>query len=72
MTFGIVPEYAETGYGYIERETDALSLSNVAEGEFYRVKNFVEKPDRLTAEKYISSGNFFGIAVCLCLKQRLI
>ena len=43
----------------IERETDALSLSNVAEGEFYRVKNFVEKPDRLTAEKYISSGNFF-------------
>lgn len=59
VTFGIVPEYAETGYGYIERETDALSLSNVAEGEFYRVKNFVEKPDRLTAEKYISSGNFF-------------
>lgn len=59
VTFGIVPEYAETGYGYIERDTDALSLSNVAEGEFYRVKNFVEKPDRLTAEKYISSGNYF-------------
>lgn len=59
VTFGIVPEYAETGYGYIERDTDVLSLSNVAEGEFYRVKNFVEKPDRLTAEKYISSGNYF-------------
>lgn len=59
VTFGIVPEYAETGYGYIERDTDVLSLSNVAEDEFYRVKNFVEKPDRLTAEKYISSGNYF-------------
>ncbi|MBS6489621.1 mannose-1-phosphate guanylyltransferase/mannose-6-phosphate isomerase [Citrobacter freundii] len=59
VTFGIVPEYAETGYGYIEIDSDALSISNVAESEFYRVKNFVEKPDRLTAENYISSGNYF-------------
>ncbi|EGT0664553.1 mannose-1-phosphate guanylyltransferase/mannose-6-phosphate isomerase [Citrobacter werkmanii] len=59
VTFGIVPEYAETGYGYIERDSDVLYLSNVAENDFYRVKNFVEKPDRLTAEKYISSGNYF-------------
>ncbi|CAB5576418.1 Mannose-1-phosphate guanylyltransferase 1 [Citrobacter werkmanii] len=59
VTFGIIPEYAETGYGYIERDSDVLSLPDVAENSFYRVKNFVEKPDRLTAEKYISSGNYF-------------
>ena len=52
VTFGIKPNYPETGYGYIE---------GVAEdtGSALRVRRFVEKPDRATAEKYVEAGNFF-------------
>lgn len=47
ITFGIVPESPETGYGYIEK------------GEGYEVKRFVEKPNLDTARKFIQAGNFF-------------
>lgn len=53
-TFGITPDKAETGYGYIEKG-DALQGGNGC----YHVSRFVEKPDRLTAEKYIASGKYF-------------
>ena len=43
VTFGIVPTYAETGYGYIE--TDGES-----------VVSFKEKPDAATAAAYLASG----------------
>jgi len=46
VTFGIYPQYPETGYGYIQ-----------ADGE--DVKSFKEKPDYETAQKYISEGNYF-------------
>lgn len=59
VTFGIIPEYAETGYGYIERGETATLDTNVVENEFYHVKKFVEKPDRQTAEGYILSGDYF-------------
>ena len=52
VTFGIRPNYPETGYGYIEGadriSEDALSI-----------KRFVEKPDKKTAEDYVAAGNFF-------------
>jgi mannose-1-phosphate guanylyltransferase/mannose-6-phosphate isomerase len=54
VTFGIHPEKAETGFGYIER---GAALSG-AEGAF-AVARFVEKPDTATAEGYVASGNFF-------------
>lgn len=50
VTIGITPAYAETGYGYIERTSDADS---------YLVKAFHEKPDMETAAEYIKSGNHF-------------
>ncbi|VFS31513.1 mannose-1-phosphate guanyltransferase [Salmonella enterica subsp. houtenae] len=59
ITFGIIPEYAETGYGYIERGAPFSVNANSTETDFYHVKNFVEKPDRLKAEKYISTGDYF-------------
>ncbi|RLC04333.1 MAG: hypothetical protein DRI57_28380, partial [Deltaproteobacteria bacterium] len=52
VTFGIKPNYPETGYGYIEGSKE------LSEGAF-TVKRFVEKPDRETAEKYLRDGNFF-------------
>ncbi|MGA7180196.1 MAG: mannose-1-phosphate guanylyltransferase/mannose-6-phosphate isomerase [Thiobacillaceae bacterium] len=53
-TFGIVAKGPETGYGYIRRGD---GLPGVAGG--YSVASFVEKPDRMTAESYVSSGDYF-------------
>ena len=46
VTFGIKPEFAETGFGYIE--SDGLD-----------VKDFHEKPDLKTAESYLEKGNYY-------------
>lgn len=47
VTFGITPNYAETGFGYIE-------LQNT-----YDVKAFHEKPDINTASSYLKAGNYY-------------
>ena len=51
VTFGIVATGPETGYGYIKRG-DAC-----ADG--FNVEQFVEKPNLETAEKYVSSGDYY-------------
>ncbi len=53
---GIVPEFAATGYGYIESEAD-LDLGTST--RFMQVKRFVEKPDEATAKQYVASGKHF-------------
>lgn len=52
--FGIVPTYAETGYGYIEsnKEFD----SNLLEGQ--KIVRFVEKPDLKSATRFLKSKKF--------------
>lgn len=52
VTFGINPEYPETGYGYIEANKEQ------AIGNGYAVKRFVEKPNVELATEYIESGNY--------------
>ncbi len=52
VTFGIKPDYPETGYGYIE---GGKSTGNDASA----VKRFVEKPDEKTAKAYLKAGNFY-------------
>lgn len=51
VTFGIHPDYPETGYGYI-CQGDALSSHG------NRVSRFVEKPDQATAEQYLAAGTY--------------
>ena len=51
VTFGIIPNKAETSYGYIETEA---SKSN----DYFNIKSFTEKPKKIDAEKYIESGNY--------------
>nr|WP_221444205.1 mannose-1-phosphate guanylyltransferase/mannose-6-phosphate isomerase [Rhodanobacter sp. MP7CTX1] len=51
VTFGIRPDRPETGFGYIRR---AEAIGN----EGYRVEQFVEKPDLLTAESYLADGGY--------------
>ncbi len=52
VTFGIVPNAPETGYGYIQR---GVALTDSAHTP-YQVARFVEKPDRERAEAYLASG----------------
>ena len=49
VTFGIVPDRPETGYGYIRQ--------GAAQGPGYRLAGFTEKPDRATAEAYLAGGD---------------
>jgi len=51
VTFGIVPNSAETGYGYIE--TDINDTTNS-----YKIKSFTEKPNQANAKQYLESGNY--------------
>lgn len=56
LTIGIKPKYSETGYGYIHSKKDELLFNNQ---KYYRVKEFKEKPDQKTAEKYLEAGNYY-------------
>jgi len=53
VTFGVVPDGPETGYGYIRRG------ARLEDGEVFRVARFVEKPDLQTAEQYVSAGDYY-------------
>jgi mannose-1-phosphate guanylyltransferase/mannose-6-phosphate isomerase len=50
VTFGIVPDRPETGYGYLLRGADR--------GRWSLLERFVEKPDLPTAERYVASGRY--------------
>tara|TARA_R110001599_G_scaffold60939_3_gene169250 strand:- start:8726 stop:10162 length:1437 start_codon:yes stop_codon:yes gene_type:complete len=50
VTFGITPNMAHTGYGYIKR--------GGAQGAGYNVDMFVEKPDQERAESYLANGDY--------------
>lgn len=52
-TLGVTPTYAETGYGYIECQTDSL------ESSYHKIIRFVEKPDLELAQQYIAQSNFY-------------
>jgi mannose-1-phosphate guanylyltransferase/mannose-6-phosphate isomerase len=51
VTFGIRPDRAETGFGYIHR-AEALGANG------FRVDRFVEKPDAATANAYVADGGY--------------
>lgn len=55
VTFGIVPTFAETGFGYIE-----------AQGN--NVLSFKEKPDVSTAQAYVKAGNYYWNSGMFCFK----
>lgn len=51
VTFGIVPQSAHTGYGYIER--------GKANDSGFEVNKFVEKPNKETAQGYVDSEKYY-------------
>ena len=52
VTFGVVPDLPETGYGYIRAAYPASDT-------FFSVAGFIEKPDREAAQRYLASGEYF-------------
>jgi mannose-1-phosphate guanylyltransferase len=52
VTFGIIPHYPATGYGYIE------AAEMYREGMFH-VRQFKEKPDLETARQFLEKGGFY-------------
>ncbi len=54
ITFGVVPRYPETGYGYIQGEEPFNK--NALKGT--KIKEFIEKPDLKTAQKLIQNKCF--------------
>ena len=51
VTFGIVPNEPNTGYGYIE--------AGEGNNSYYNVKSFHEKPDIDKAKEYIQNDKYF-------------
>jgi mannose-1-phosphate guanylyltransferase / mannose-6-phosphate isomerase len=61
VTFGIVPASPHTGYGYIRAASP---------GEPSEVRQFVEKPDRATAERWLAEGGYYWNSGMFLLSAR--
>lgn len=53
VTFGIIPNSPETGYGYIESQEELTK-----ERESSKIKHFVEKPNLELAKKFINDKHY--------------
>lgn len=62
-TLGIVPTEAATGYGYIKSETSGATSV---------VSEFVEKPDSVTAARYIKEGYLWNSGMFLIRADRYL
>jgi mannose-1-phosphate guanylyltransferase / mannose-6-phosphate isomerase len=58
VTFGIVPERAETGYGYIAPGDTLAECDDV-----HAVARFIEKPDAKSAERYVGAGYLWNSGI---------
>ena len=58
VVFGIRPTGPETGYGYLE----VAAAGDCPQG----LKSFVEKPDRATAEQYLTEGRYYWNSGMFC------
>ena len=63
-TLGVTPSYAETGYGYIECQTDS------PESSYHKITRFVEKPNLELAQQYIAQSNFYWNSGVFIIKSQ--
>ncbi len=57
VTFGIVPQFPETGYGYI-RKGETITCEKGRSHEAFKIRAFVEKPALEKARRYVASGEY--------------
>jgi mannose-1-phosphate guanylyltransferase len=55
VTLGIPPDRPETGYGYLQM---GQTLGEIDDLTYSEVIRFIEKPDRLSAERYLQEGGY--------------
>ena len=55
VTLGIAPTYPATGFGYIQRGASLGSYNGL---NVYRVERFVEKPDKVQAQRYCEAYDY--------------
>jgi len=55
VTLGLKPTRPDTGYGYIQFESE----EDILIGEVKKVKQFAEKPNRELAEIFLKSGDYY-------------
>ncbi len=67
VTFGITPDCAETGYGYIQQGAEM----NVHGAAAYAINRFVEKPDVATAQSYLDEGSYLWNSGLFVVKASL-
>ena len=68
VTFGIIPKYPETGYGYIESE----SVFKEGVINTSKIKQFIEKPNKELAKKLTQSNKFTWNSGMFIFKTSLI
>jgi len=66
VTFGVMPYFPSTAYGYIQQG------AGIANGN-YQVERFVEKPDVTTAQQLVLTGNvLWNAGIFLCKASTLL
>ncbi|MGH8809104.1 MAG: mannose-1-phosphate guanylyltransferase/mannose-6-phosphate isomerase, partial [Noviherbaspirillum sp.] len=65
VLFGIKPTAPETGFGYIDMGDKVSEHAQL-------VRRFVEKPDAVTAARYIAQGNYVWNSGMFCFKASTI
>lgn len=56
VTIGIRPTFAHTGMGYIKADGIFKKVDGVS---IFKVEKFVEKPDAVTAQKFLDDGGYY-------------
>lgn len=69
VTFGIIPDYPATGYGYIKQGELYKSTNNI---KCYQVDSFKEKPNEETAKSFLKKGNYLWNAGIFIWKAQTI
>jgi mannose-1-phosphate guanylyltransferase/mannose-6-phosphate isomerase len=62
VILGVIPDRPDTGFGYIK------ASSSTRPGALQDVERFVEKPDAVTAQRYLDDGGYYWNAGMFVLK----
>ncbi len=63
VAVGIKPTGPETGYGYLQYDSDCLADNGSG---VYKVESFFEKPDSNMVQKYLDSGFLWNTGIYVC------
>ena len=58
VTFGIVPTFPATGYGYVKAGPSTPLRDHINTGDAFVLEKFVEKPYLEKAQEYLASGEY--------------